>query len=206
MLCPTAAAISRTVPGSNDAPHASGVGNAVAVQVAKPVRHSSCAIAGMPKRLAATICPCNVASARAPAAGLTGRVPKTRVSWPRPSRMSSVSGGSSPGKSSCIGATPSPSLCAPIQMPTSCASFSVSVIRATRSATRSAAGRDGSRQISPLASPSAGAPPPPGSRVSSPASPASLLGDPFARAFMVARLISWSGRPRRPAKPGAPAT
>ena len=51
MLAPIAAAISRTRSGSNEAPHASGVGKAVAVQAAKPVRHSSWAIAGMPNRL-----------------------------------------------------------------------------------------------------------------------------------------------------------
>ena len=44
--------MSQTSAGSNEAPHASGVGKIVAVQAAKPVRHSSCATAGMPNLLA----------------------------------------------------------------------------------------------------------------------------------------------------------
>ena len=55
MLVPIAAAISPTSPGSKVAPQASGVGKIVAVQAAKPVRHSSWATAGMPNLLAATI-------------------------------------------------------------------------------------------------------------------------------------------------------
>jgi hypothetical protein len=51
-----AAAISATASGSNDAPHASGVGNAVACHAAKPVKHSSCTMAGIPNRFEATIC------------------------------------------------------------------------------------------------------------------------------------------------------
>ncbi len=35
--------------GSKDAPHARGVGNVAAFQAARPVRHSSCTIAGMPE-------------------------------------------------------------------------------------------------------------------------------------------------------------
>ena len=48
MLAPIAVAISPTSSGSNAAPQASGVGKAVAHQVANPVRHSSCAMAGIP--------------------------------------------------------------------------------------------------------------------------------------------------------------
>jgi hypothetical protein len=50
MLAPTAAAIWRTSSGSKDAPQASGVGKMVAVQAAKPVRHSSCATNAEPAR------------------------------------------------------------------------------------------------------------------------------------------------------------
>ena len=88
----SAAAIWRTRPGSKDAPQASGAGKIVAFQAAKPVRHSSCAIAGMPNLLAATIRRCSPARASAPAAGGTGRVPNTRVSWPMPSRNRSSTG------------------------------------------------------------------------------------------------------------------
>ena len=57
----------------------------VADQAAKPARHSSWATAGMPNRLAATIRALQPGQrARRPAAGGTGRVPNTRVSWPRP--------------------------------------------------------------------------------------------------------------------------
>ena len=105
MLAPIAAAISPTSPGSNDAPQASGVGKIAAVQAAKPVRHSSCATAGMPNRLAATIWAWSSARVRIPSAGGTGRVPNTRVSWPRPSPISSVSGASGAANSPCIGAT-----------------------------------------------------------------------------------------------------
>ena len=80
MVRPMASAISLTRAGSKEAPHASGVGKIVADQAAKPVRHSSCATAGMPNRLAATIRSCSLASARIPAAGATGPVPNMRVS------------------------------------------------------------------------------------------------------------------------------
>jgi len=146
MLVPMAAAIARTRPVSKDAPQASGAGKIVARQAAKPVRHSSCAMAGMPNRLAATIRCCSAARASLPTAGGTGRVPNTRVSCPRPSWNKSSSGGSSSLNSCCMGATPSPSPEAPIHTLPSCATFSASVIRFSRSATRSATGRDGSRQ------------------------------------------------------------
>jgi len=149
MLVPMAAAMSRTRPASKDAPQASGAGKIVARHAAKPVRHSSCAMAGMPNRLAATIRCCRPARASMPAAGGTGRVPNTRVSWPMPSRNRSSMGGSSALNSCCMGASPkppSPSPEAPIHTLPSCASFSASVIWPSRSATRSAAGRDGSRQ------------------------------------------------------------
>ena len=84
MLVPMAVAISRTMWGSNDAPQASGVGNTVAVQAAKPVRHSSCATAGIPNRLARVIWACSSRSVLSATAGGSGRVPKTRVTWPRP--------------------------------------------------------------------------------------------------------------------------
>ena len=146
MLAPMAAAIWQTSSGSKDAPQASGVGKMVAVQAAKPVRHSSCATAGMPNLLAATTCACTSRSVRAASAGGTGRVPNTRVSWPRPARMSSANGASEARKSPCIGATLPSRAWRPSQMLVSCAAFSSSVIRPSRSATRSAAVREGSRQ------------------------------------------------------------
>ena len=146
MLAPMAAAMSPTSSGSKDAPQASGVGKMVAVQAAKPVRHSSCATAGMPNRLAATTCACRSRSVRTASAGATGRVPNTRVSWPRPSRMSSVNGASGARNSPCIGATLLSRGWLPCQTLVSWAAFSSSVIWLSRSATRSAAGRNGSRQ------------------------------------------------------------
>ena len=146
MLTPMAAAISPTSPGSKDAPQASGVGKMVAVQAAKPVRHSSCATAGMPNLLAATICACSSRSVRTASSGGTGRVPNTRVSWPRPSWMSSANGASWARNSPCIGATWLSRGWWPSQRLVSCAAFSSSVIRPSRSATRSATDRDGSRQ------------------------------------------------------------
>src|SRR6202000_2530791 len=53
MVAPKAALISPTSSESNEAPQASGVGKIVAPQAAKPVRHSSCATAGMPSLLGA---------------------------------------------------------------------------------------------------------------------------------------------------------
>jgi hypothetical protein len=148
MLAPMPAAISPTSPGSKDAPQASGVGKMVAVQAAKPVRHSSCATAGMPNLLAATTWACRSRSVRRASAGGTGRVPNTRVSWPRPSRTRSANGASGSWKSPCIGATLLSRGWSPGQTLVSCATFSSSVIWASRSAIRSAAGRDGSRQAS----------------------------------------------------------
>ena len=149
IAAPIALAISRTSAGSNEAPHASGVGKIVAVQAAKPVRHSSCATAGMPNLLAAMTRACSAASARMPSAGVTGRVPNTRVSWPIPHLMSSSSDGPSWLKNrSCIGATPPSSPAAPIQTLPSWASFSSRVILPSRSVTRSSTGNPGSRQVS----------------------------------------------------------
>ena len=151
MLAPMAPAISCTRSGSNDAPQASGVGNTVAVQAAKPVRHSSCATAGMPNRLAPAIWACSSRSVLSAAAGGSGRVPNTRVTCPRPSRMSSASGSGTALISPCMGATLPSRGWSPIQMLVSWATFSSSVIRPSRSSTRSAAGRAGSRQISAVA-------------------------------------------------------
>ncbi len=103
------AAISCTVAGSKEAPHASGVGNTVACQAASPVRHSSCAIAGMPRREPATMPRWVAARTRAPVSGSTGAVPKTRVRWPRPGRVSTSHGGSGSANSCWWGATSSPS-------------------------------------------------------------------------------------------------
>ncbi len=125
------------------------MGKIVAPQAAKPVRHSSCATAGMPSLLASATLACSEASALIPAAAVTGRVPNTRVSWPSPFLISSSNGGWSWVKNwSCIGATPSPSPEAPIQTLPSCAIFSSRVMRPSKSATRSSAGRVGSRQDS----------------------------------------------------------
>ena len=59
---------------------ASSDGGEVAPQVAKPARHSSCASAGMPNRLDATIRSWVRCSESAPRAGSTGAVPNGRVS------------------------------------------------------------------------------------------------------------------------------
>jgi hypothetical protein len=61
--------MSPTSSWSKDAPQASGVGKMVAVQAAKPVRHSSCATAGMPNLLAATICDCSSRSVQTASCG-----------------------------------------------------------------------------------------------------------------------------------------
>ena len=50
MSRPIAAAIRSTSSGSKVAPHASAAGYTVAPKLVKPVRHSSCTIAGMPSR------------------------------------------------------------------------------------------------------------------------------------------------------------
>ena len=63
-------------------------------RAADPVRHSSCATAGMPNLFAATTCSCSCHRVCAATAGATGRVPKTLVSWPRPSWITSARGGS----------------------------------------------------------------------------------------------------------------
>ena len=55
---PIAAPTASTSSGSKLAPQDSGAGKTVACQVLRPVRHSSCTSAGMPKRLAATISRC----------------------------------------------------------------------------------------------------------------------------------------------------
>ena len=64
------------------------MGKIAAVQAVNPARHSSCAIAGMPNRLAAMISRWIRASASAPCRAVTGAVPNGLVSWPSPSRMS----------------------------------------------------------------------------------------------------------------------
>jgi hypothetical protein len=163
MLAPMAVAISCTSSGSNDAPQASGVGNTVAVQAAKPVRHSSCATAGMPNRLAPATWACSSRRVLRATTGGSGRVPNTRVTWPRPSRMSSARGSGAAFISPCMGATLASRGWSPIQMLVSWATFSASVIRPSRSSTRSAAGRAGSRQISAVIVPG-----PTGKRVTGP--------------------------------------
>ena len=75
-----AAAISRTNSGSNDAAHDSGTGYTVAPQAAKPARHSSCAIAGIPNLLLSAIRRWLRINEIAPAVGSTGAVPNGRVS------------------------------------------------------------------------------------------------------------------------------
>ncbi len=142
---PIAAAIRRIRAGSKVAPHARGVGKMVACQAVKPVRHSSWARAGMPNRLAAATFFWKAARARAPSVGSTGAVPKGRVSWPRP--WGSRPSRSTASETSCWnGATSSPSASEPGQMLESWASFSSSVIRDSRSAARSSAGREVSCQ------------------------------------------------------------
>ncbi len=103
---PTWAAIRSISCGSNEAPQHSGDGYTVACQASIPVRHSSCTMAGMPNRPAATIWSWSTATARAPSAGATGAVPNTRVSWPRPASMRVSQSGT--GAASCWCGTTSP--------------------------------------------------------------------------------------------------
>ncbi len=72
---PIAAAISVTRSGSNAAPQASGVGKVAARHADRPVRHSSCTIAGMPSRVPVTRLRWNDHSQAARAVASTGRVP-----------------------------------------------------------------------------------------------------------------------------------
>lgn len=142
---PIAAAIRRTRSGSNEAPHASGTGYAVAPHAANPARHSSWASAGMPNRLAATMRRWVRARERAPSAGSTGAVPNGRVNWPSPwGSSSSRSTGSS--MSCWCGATSPPSAEAPTHTPKSRAIFSSSVISASSASARASAVRFASRQ------------------------------------------------------------
>ncbi len=76
---PIAAPISSVRSGSKAAPHARGVGNVAAFHAARPVRHSSCTIAGMPSRVSERRRRCSAQSHSARAIGSTGRVPYTRV-------------------------------------------------------------------------------------------------------------------------------
>jgi hypothetical protein len=141
-----AAAIRRTSPGSKEAPQASGPGKTVAPNVMNPVRHSSCATAGIPNRPDAVTCRCSEASRSIPASAVTGAVPYTRVSWPSPWAPTSSRPGAGPPSSSSIGATGAPGSEGNAQKPASCPAFSSSVILPSRSATRTDAGRRGSRQ------------------------------------------------------------
>jgi hypothetical protein len=133
-------------------PHASGHGKTVADQVMKPVRHSSCAIAGMPKRFARAILDCSSTSRLTPCSGGTGAVPNTRVSWPRPVLMIRSSAGAGSPVSSSMGATDSPGSEAVAQNAESWPAFSSTVMRLTSAATRSAIGSRVSRQASALVS------------------------------------------------------
>lgn len=140
---PMACAISVTRAGSKLAPQASGVGKTVACQAEKPVRHSSWAMAGTPNRLPARIRDCSSASRAAPSAGSTGTVPKGRVRCPRPcgSRASRAALRATyacwPGATAAV----SVPMSAPSHTLDSWAVFSSGVIRASRSAARTRAGR-----------------------------------------------------------------
>lgn len=86
-----------------------------------------------------------LATARAPATGSTGAVPKGRVSCPTPSRsMSDQSAGGS-SEECWNGATCPEVASAPTQTPYNCATFCRTDMRGMRSLTRSAARAAGSR-------------------------------------------------------------
>ena len=137
------------------APSTAATGRSVARQAASPVRHSSCTWAGIPNRLAAITSRCRSASARSPSRGSTGAVPNGRVSWPRPSSMSVVAtAGPVPSPSRSIGRHPTARPGRRPRRRRAGPTFSASVIRPTRSATRvRRRGADGSRQSSVTRSP-----------------------------------------------------
>ena len=148
MTRPICAPIRSMRSGSKLAPQHSGDGYTVACQAASPVRHSSCTMAGIPCRPAATICRWTAATARAPSAGLIGAVPYGRVSCPTPSLISASQLTSGAAASCWCGATGPLVASTPTQTPYSCAIFSRTVIWASRSRTRSAGLASGSRQVS----------------------------------------------------------
>ena len=112
-----AAAIRSMSSGSNVAPHETGTGYAVAPHAAKPARHSSCAMAGMPWAPSATIRCWVRISDSAPRAGSTGAVPNGRVSCPSPAGSSASRSTASSTNSFWCGATSPPSVAAPTQTP-----------------------------------------------------------------------------------------
>ena len=77
----------------------------MAPSAVNPVRHSSCAMAGIPKALPATTSDWSRDSFAAPSATLTGAVPYTRVRCPSPPSMASGQGRSSEVNSVSMGAT-----------------------------------------------------------------------------------------------------
>ena len=171
MVAPICAAICSTSGGSKLAPQASGTGKMAAVQAVNPARHSSWAMAGMPNRPAATIWRCARASASAPSRAVTGLVPNGRVSWPSPSRMSSGQSAAPSSISSWSGATPPEPSAERDLVPSgvlaghvlrSWPAFSARVIRRSRSATRSSAGRETSRHVASRAAPASASPVPGG--------------------------------------------
>ena len=78
--------------GSNVAAIPRGVGNEVAPIVVKPVKHSSCATAGIPRRVSEIRRVCRPINFLAPSAAAIGRVPNTRVNWPNPCFVASSHG------------------------------------------------------------------------------------------------------------------
>ena len=119
------------------------------------MRHSSWTIAGMPRREPSITVRCWRTSSAAPSAGVSGRLPYTRVRWPSPCLLASASGVAAPAaNTSCIGATfwsafwseGSVDIALPTHRLPSWATFSASVISASTSSTRSATGRVWSRQ------------------------------------------------------------
>src|SRR5690349_3437420 len=108
----------------------------------------------MPRREPSITVRCCRTSSAAPSAGVSGRLPYTRVRWPSPWRLAWASDVTAPfANTSCIGATFwsafSSSGAVDIALPTqrlpSWATFSSSVIAASSSSTRSATGRAWSR-------------------------------------------------------------
>src|SRR6218665_2161903 len=78
---PIDCAISSTSAGSKDPPHASGVGKVAPFHAARPVRHSSCTRAGMPRRVSRCRRRCSPQSQAARSTGSTGGGPSAPGEW-----------------------------------------------------------------------------------------------------------------------------
>src|SRR5581483_5586244 len=119
--------------GSHVLPQLSGHGKAVAPRAMNPVRHSSCTIAGMPRRVSSTRRRCNPLTMRAPSAAATGALPNGRVTCPSPCSMRSpmLRWSASATKFPWYGATSPVEGSSITHSPTSCATFSSRVMAAS---------------------------------------------------------------------------